>query len=77
VQVINVMIYSYAKFLTDYVSPSVLNSYDIWVASWGDENKLKTYYTGNFCMWQYSSTGKVNGINGNVDLDYSYVDYGY
>ncbi len=73
----NVMIYSYAKFLTDYVSPSVLNSYDIWVASWGDENKLKTYYTGNFCMWQYSSTGKVNGINGNVDLDYSYVDYGY
>ena len=26
-------------------------------------------------MWQYSSTGKVNGINGSVDLDYSYIDY--
>lgn len=73
----NVMIYSYAKFLTDYVSPSVLNEYSVWVASWGDENKLKDYYTGNFCMWQYSSTGKVNGISGNVDLDYCYVDYSF
>ena len=26
-------------------------------------------------MWQYSSTGKINGINGNVDRDHCYVDY--
>jgi GH25 family lysozyme M1 (1,4-beta-N-acetylmuramidase) len=26
-------------------------------------------------MWQYSSTGRVDGINGNVDMNECYVDY--
>ena len=26
-------------------------------------------------IWQYSSKGSVDGISGNVDLDYCYVDY--
>ena len=26
-------------------------------------------------MWQYSSTGRVSGISGDVDLDECYVDY--
>ena len=26
-------------------------------------------------MWQYTSSGKVNGISGNVDMNYCYVDY--
>ena len=26
-------------------------------------------------MWQYSSTGRVSGISGNVDMDICYVDY--
>ena len=27
-------------------------------------------------MWQYSSTGSVQGISGNVDLDYLYRELG-
>jgi hypothetical protein len=26
-------------------------------------------------MWQYTSSGTVSGISGNVDRDYCYVDY--
>ena len=26
-------------------------------------------------MWQYSSTGRVSGISGNVDMDICYIDY--
>ena len=26
-------------------------------------------------IWQYSHTGTINGINTNVDLNYSYIDY--
>ena len=26
-------------------------------------------------IWQYSHTGKINGINTNVDLNYGYIDY--
>ena len=26
-------------------------------------------------MWQYTSSDKVNGISGNIDMNYCYVDY--
>lgn len=31
-------------------------------------------YRGQYDMWQYTSTGKVDGIEGNVDLSRSYID---
>lgn len=68
-------IYSYANFFRDCVNMSKINKYDIWIASWGDEEKLNSVYDGHYGMWQYSATGKVNGINGEVDLDYAYKDY--
>lgn len=40
-----------------------------WVAHWG--KKAGTYKP----MHQYSSTGEISGINGNVDLDFSSVDF--
>ena len=35
----------------------------------------KCSYKGDYGIWQYSSKGSVDGISGNVDLDYCYVDY--
>lgn len=34
------------------------------------------YYYYSFTMWQYSDSGSVPGINGKVDLDISFVNYG-
>ena len=48
-----------------------LNSYDKWVARYGKSPQ----YVKEYGMWQYSSKGKLNGINGNVDLDIAYLDY--
>lgn len=48
-----------------------LTKYDKWVARYGSEPKFTTHYN----MWQYSSKGRVNGIRGNVDLDYCKVDF--
>ena len=45
--------------------------YALWLA----EYSSKCNYSGTYGMWQYSSTSKVNGISGNVDMDYCYVDY--
>ena len=39
--------------------------YPFWFAQY--KEKPDFYY--NFQMWQYTSSGKVNGIDGNVDLD--------
>lgn len=69
------MIYSSAKFLTDNSYMDKLTKYDIWVACWGDEERLISNYDYHYGMWQYSSTGKVNGIDGDVDLNYAFKDY--
>ena len=50
---------------------SQLTAWDKWVARYGSEPK----YTTKYNMWQYSSKGKVNGIRGNVDMDYCKVDF--
>ena len=71
------MIYSSPNFINNYTDFSRLTKYDIWIACWGDEERLNSYYDGHYGMWQYSSTGSVNGIKGDVDLDYSYKDYAY
>ena len=65
-----ISLYSYASFLNSYVYQSVLEDYDIWVAHFGVSRP--SYSKTSYGMWQYSSTGSVSGISGNVDLDYSY-----
>ena len=32
-------------------------------------------YKGSYKIWQRSSKGRVNGINGDIDLDESYWDF--
>ncbi len=61
-------IYSYKYFLTNYLDQNKLSNYSIWVAQYNKENT----YTGKYDMWQYTSKGKVAGINGNVDLNLLY-----
>lgn len=50
---------------------SKLSLYDKWVARYGSSPKYVTSYG----IWQSSSHGYVEGINGNVDIDYSKHDY--
>lgn len=50
-----------------------LQGYSHWVARYG--RKPASIPERVFGIWQYSSTGRVNGINGNVDMDESYVDF--
>lgn len=45
-----------------------LEKYKIWLAEWTNSEKHSA--TFGVDLWQYSSKGKVNGINGNVDLNY-------
>ncbi len=65
------MIYANLNWLVNYLDMDVLNRFDVWLAQWGP----KPTFSGNFGIWQYSSTGTVNGINGDVDMDISYNDY--
>ena len=51
-----------------YLSDKLRNSNDIWIAQYGN----RCNYFGKYVMWQYSQSGKVGGIKGNVDLNYYY-----
>lgn len=64
-------VYTYAYFANNHLNMSELSDYDLWIADYD----APIDYTGDYTMWQYSSSGSVSGINGRVDMDYSYVDY--
>lgn len=54
-----------------YLSNEVTDKYAMWIADYNS----RCLYPREYGMWQYSSTGIVRGINGNVDMDKCYVDY--
>lgn len=56
----------------DRLDISRLGKYDKWVAQYDFE---KPTYPPNCKIWQYSSTGRIDGINCNVDMNISYFDY--
>lgn len=73
------MIYSGAYFLRDELLTSQLEDCDIWIANYTkyanyNPKRTEKRFSGDFSMWQYASTGKVNGITGDVDSDFWYCD---
>jgi len=64
-------IYANKNWLTTKINASQLNAYKIWLAQYASAPT----YSGRYDLWQYSSTGRVSGISGNVDLNISYLGY--
>ena len=65
------MVYGNVKSFTLLMDAASVDDYDIWIAYYG----LPLYYPYHFDMWQYTSTGKVNGIDGDVDINICITDY--
>lgn len=61
------MVYSSANWYNKKIGPVF---YDKWVAQWASKCEIP-----DASVWQYSCTGNVNGIAGNVDLNVSFKDY--
>lgn len=67
-----VCLYSYPGFISK-ISSDIRTKYDVWIANFTTASKPS--YNGPYGIWQHSSTGKVSGISGNVDLNIAYKDY--
>lgn len=65
------MIYSNINYYGGKLEYSRLEKYDKWFASY----TTTLYFPYEIAMWQYTSTGTVNGINGNVDVNISFKDW--
>lgn len=67
-------IYANKYWLTSKINTTIFALSDditIWLAEWNKEPS----YNRRYEIWQYTSKGSVNGIKGNVDLNYLYDDY--
>lgn len=68
----------YNKDWHNRVVKGQLDRFTLWGASYGSNNgQVQENYKPNFGedIWQYSSTGKVPGISGNVDVNVCYRDF--
>lgn len=60
-------VYANLEWLTNELNPENFDeSISVWVAQYYKECQ----YKGKYDIWQYTSEGKINGISGNVDLNY-------
>lgn len=74
-------LYCSTSYLDSHITDSIKNRYTVWVAQYN----RKCTYQNNYGIWQHSvaghpdydciGKGKISGINGQCDLDYSYIDY--
>lgn len=64
------MIYASKSWFDTYLNDARLNRFDKWLAHWYIAEPSMS------CgIWQYTDKGSVDGINGNVDMNYAYKDY--
>lgn len=64
----DVGIYASLNWLENKIEASVQEKWPVWVAQYYKECQYKKDYV----VWQYASDGKVDGINGNCDMNYFY-----
>lgn len=63
-------VYSNKNWFTHYLDYNELKArYTLWLAHYGIDSPSL-----DCDMWQYTDKGKVNGITGNVDMNYMYRD---
>ncbi|MBQ3376001.1 MAG: leucine-rich repeat protein [Erysipelotrichaceae bacterium] len=66
------VIYSFASLLNKCNS-RILDRYDIWQAHWGVT--VPSVFTSHYTMWQFTASGKVPGVKGDVDMNICFYDY--
>ncbi|MBQ4312141.1 MAG: glycoside hydrolase family 25 protein [Oscillospiraceae bacterium] len=67
------MIYTNTRQALVHIDMSELTEYDIWLAEYDD----KPSYPYDFKIWQYASDAIIPGIENEVDVNISFVDYSH
>lgn len=66
-----VCVYMNLSWLNSKLRAEIFEKYDIWLAHW----TKSTTFARPYGLWQYSSNGTVDGVQGRVDLNYAYKNY--
>lgn len=65
-------VYANKNWFNTKINTGELTGITKWLAQY---NVSQPTYEGEYNIWQYTSKGSVSGIEGNVDIDLSYIDY--
>ncbi len=65
------MLYCNIRWFMEKLELPRLTGYDKWFAQYFS----RPFFPYEFQVWQYTSSGRVDGINGDVDLNLCFVDY--
>lgn len=63
------VLYTGKSFLENQLDEARLKRYALWVA------RYNSYLGRDADIWQFTSSGTINGISGNVDVNWSYRDF--
>ncbi|RNL41362.1 hypothetical protein DMP06_01885, partial [Slackia equolifaciens] len=66
----DVGVYANLNWWNNYLTSSEYNQWDRWVAQYN----AQCDYTGEYSMWQCMSNGGVDGISGNIDINFWFGD---
>ncbi len=64
-------VYANKYWLSELLYPKEFKDCSVWVAQYASQ----CTYAGEYDMWQYTETGSINGITGNVDINHCYRNY--
>lgn len=62
------IIYTHYKFYNKFIAGE-FDKYPIWIAKYGSGEAPRLGGSAKWTFWQYGNRGKLNGIDGYVDLD--------
>ncbi len=65
------MIYAGENWMRRNLNLSMLQEYDFWAPQYLEEND----FMYDFTIWQYTESGFIPGVDGEVDLNISMIDY--
>lgn len=65
------MVYTYLNYQNTELDMGRLAKYDLWLARYRSTRPSSPTHG----IWQFTSSGTVPGVTGNVDMDYAYKDY--
>ena len=73
-------IYASESWFNNQLKGSELDRYAKWVAQWPSNGSIQKGLAvdansrSGLAMWQFTSAGRFNGYNGNLDTNYAYID---
>lgn len=63
------ILYTYLKFKQDYFNTKEFDAYPFWIAHYAFLHQNQPSYPGEWKFWQHTEKGRIEGIEGYVDMN--------